>query len=60
MNQELNSMLTELMSDEESKQLLGPFIEKLLWFMHQDELMIGKQFISFDDTISLINGGALT
>ena len=59
-NQELNSMLTELMSDEESKQLLGPFIEKLLWFMHQDELMIGKQFISFDDTISLINGGALT
>ena len=33
--------------------LLKPFIEKLSWFMQQDEMMVGRQYLSFDEALYL-------
>lgn len=54
-NDELNQLLKEIMSDAEDSTVLRPFVEKIIWFMQQDELVIGKQYISFDEALHLIN-----
>ena len=54
-NEQLNVMLTELTS-EGSVDVLIPFIEKLTLFMNQDILLVGRQYISFDETIYLVCG----
>ncbi len=58
-NSDLNLVLSELMSDVESKQLLGPFLEKLMWFMQQDEFFVDKQYVSFEQVIYLVDSGVL-
>ena len=52
-NEQLNQTLTEIMQDPESDALLKPFIEKLSWFMQQDEMMVGRQYLSFDEALYL-------
>lgn len=52
-NEQLNETLTEIMQDPESNALLKPFIEKLSWFMQQDEMMVGRQYLSFDEALYL-------
>lgn len=54
-NAQLNSLLEELISDGADEELL-PFIEKLTWFMSQDSLLIGRQYISFDEALYLVEG----
>ena len=54
-NEQLNVMLTELTS-EGSVDVLIPFIEKLTLFMNQDILLVGRQYISFDEAIYLVCG----
>lgn len=56
-NNELNAILHELMEDDENQVLLKPFIDRMLRFMQQDELLIGRQYISFDEAMYLVNGG---
>lgn len=56
-NAQLNEMLTDIMSDQDSAYLLKPFEEKLEWFMQQDELMVGRQYLSLDEALFLVNGG---
>lgn len=56
-NAELNDMLRRLMEDKNSQSLLRPFVEKLTWFMQQDEMMIGRQYVSFEEAMLLISGG---
>jgi hypothetical protein len=56
-NAQLNETLTEIMSDPDSSYLLKPFVEKLEWFMQQDELMVGRQYLSLDEALFLVNGG---
>lgn len=56
-NTELNDMLHDLMEDKNSQSLLRPFVEKLTWFMQQDEMMIGRQYVSFEEAMLLISGG---
>jgi hypothetical protein len=56
-NAQLNETLTEIMNDHESAYLLKPFVEKLEWFMQQDELMVGRQYLSLDEALFLVNGG---
>lgn len=34
-----------------------PFIEKLTWFMNQDTLLVGRQYISFDEALYLVYEG---
>lgn len=52
-NEQLNETLTEIMQDPDSAALLKPFVEKLSWFMQQDELMVGRQYLSFDEALYL-------
>ena len=57
-NARINLILNKLMEDEGDMELLSPFIDKIIWFMQQDELLIGRQFISFEEAISVVRGGA--
>lgn len=55
-NEQLNETLTEIMQDPDSSASLKPFVEKLHWLMQQDELMVGRQYVSFDEALYLTNG----
>ena len=55
-NQGLNETLNELMQDKDAEALLAPFIDKLMWFMQQDDLLIGRQYISYEEAICLVSG----
>ena len=55
-NEQLKNTLHELMEDGDV-DLLMPFIDKVTWFIQQDELMIGRQYISFDEALYLVDGG---
>ena len=54
-NEQLNTMLNELISDGPVDELM-PFIKKLTWFMNQDTLLVGRQYISFDEALYLVCG----
>lgn len=53
LNAELNSILLELMDDSESLRLVKPFVERLLVEMQKDEIVVEKQYISFEEGLSL-------
>lgn len=55
-NEQINNSLHELIEDGDV-ELLMPFIEKITWFIQQDELMVGRQYISFDEALYLVDGG---
>ena len=55
-NEQLNNSLHELIEGGDV-DLLMPFIEKITWFIQQDELMVGRQYISFDEALCLVDGG---
>lgn len=55
-NVQINITLTEIMQDSDSALTLKPFVEKLTWFMQQDELMVGRQYLSFNEALYLTNG----
>ena len=55
-NQGLNETLSELLRDKDAEALLAPFIDKLMWFMQQDDLLIGRQYISYEEAICLVSG----
>lgn len=54
-NAQINNMLNELIADG-AEDVLLPFIDKLTWFMSQDVLLIGRQYISFDEALYLAGG----
>ena len=54
-NEKINITLKELM-EENDKQLL-PFIERVTEFIQQDELMVGRQYLSFEEVLCLVEGG---
>lgn len=56
-NAQLNDTLAEIISDPDSAHLLNPFVEKLERFMQQDELLVGRQYLSIDEALLLVNGG---
>ena len=55
-NEQINKSLHELVEGEDVG-LLIPFIEKITWFIQQDELMVGRQYISYDEALCLVDGG---
>lgn len=55
-NKQINITLHELMEDDHA-ELLMPFIDKIMWFIQQDELMVGRQYISYDEALYLVDGG---
>ena len=54
-NAELNGLLHELVMDEEDRERLMPFIDKLNWYMGQDRLLVGRQYVSFEAMLALID-----
>jgi|GEM_PF-1037046 len=54
-NAQINVLLDELLRDGVEEELL-PFIEKLTRFMSQDVLLVGRQYISFDEALYLVAG----
>ena len=57
-NKYLNSLLSEIISEGSIDELM-PFIEKLTWFMNQDTLLVGRQYISFDEALYLVCGESI-
>lgn len=55
-NKQINSFLQELI-ESGNVDLLLPFIEKITCFIQQDELIVGRQYISIDEALYLIGGG---
>ena len=55
-NLQLNETLRELVLNSDNEKTLRPLIEKIQWFMNQDELLISKQYISLEEAIDLIGG----
>ena len=53
-NEQINTTLQELMQEPESQEFLLPFIDKVNWFIGQDELIVGRQYISFEESMLLI------
>ncbi|MCM1175274.1 MAG: hypothetical protein NC341_09510 [Blautia sp.] len=58
-NAQLNETLAEIISDPDSSHLLRPFVKKLEEFMQQDVLIVGKQYLSYDEALFLVKGGSL-
>ncbi len=56
-NEQINTTLQELMQESESQEYLLPFIDKVNWFLGQDELIVGRQYISFEDSMLLVSRG---
>lgn len=52
-NKQLNKVLEELMEDSESADLVKPFLNRLLKEMQKDELVMEKQYLSFEEALSL-------
>lgn len=57
-NEQLNALLNELISEEPADELV-PFIDKLTWFMSQDILLVGRQYVSFDEALYLVCGESI-
>lgn len=55
-NLQLNETLRELVLNSDNEKTLHPLIEKIQWFMNQDELLLSKQYISLEEAIDLIGG----
>ena len=54
-NKTLNDELHEILNSD-CKDLIKPFVDKITWFMQQDSLIIGRQYISFEESLNLVNG----
>lgn len=54
-NKMLNNELQELLSSD-SKELLAPLINKIFIFMQQDKLIVGRQYLSLEESLFLVNG----
>ncbi len=55
-NKYINDFLRDLIEGRDI-DLLMPFIDKITWFIQQDKLMIGRQYISYDEALCLVDGG---
>lgn len=53
-NQSINEMLSEIILYSEAEHLLKPFIEKLKWIMQQDEILVGRQYLSLEEALELV------
>lgn len=55
-NNDLNTILTELMDNPEDKKLIHPFVSEIMRFMQRDELLVDKHYLSFDEAMFLVCG----
>lgn len=55
-NAELNQLLSELREDNEDYEMVRPLVDEIIHYMEQDEFIVGKQFISFDDALCMVSG----
>lgn len=55
-NSELNYILEDLLENPEDRDLIQPFVDEIIKFMQQDELIVSKQYISFTEAMYLVCG----
>lgn len=55
-NAQINAMLSELMSDADTADLVKPFADRLYREMRRDELVLNKQYLSFEEAKALQGG----
>ena len=53
-NEELNALLDDMMKDKKDHWLLEPIVKQLRYIMDRDEMIIGKQYISFEEALALV------
>lgn len=53
-NNELNDVLGELLDAEDNQNVIRPIIDEIIRFMSQDELLVDRQYISFEEAIYLV------
>lgn len=53
---ELNQELSDLMADNDSADLLRPFVAYIMDIMKADEVAEGKQYLSVEDALSFVRG----
>ncbi len=58
-NKDLNCILAELMENPEDQDLIRPFVDEIIRFMQQDEFLVDKQYLSFDEAMYLVSGEGL-
>ena len=57
-NRQLNGVLDELMSDPDSATKVRPFVDRIVSEMSKDNLVVEKQYLSFDEAMMLQGGMA--
>lgn len=55
-NAQLNATLSELMDDPGSADLVRPFVDRLYREMRRDELVLDKQYLSFEEAMTIQGG----
>lgn len=55
-NKELNNILEELMEYQDDKDILRPFVDRVMAFMKQDVLLLGRQYISYEEALYMVKG----
>lgn len=54
LNRELNKLLEDLFADAEDQRMLSSLVVRIRQYMDQDDLIIGKQYISQDEAMLLV------
>ncbi len=55
-NAELNDLLGNLLESDDDKATLGPLLERVQWFMGQDRLLVGRQYLSLQAALAFVEG----
>jgi len=54
LNIELNEILEDLMADAEDERMLSSLVVRIKRYMDQDDLIVGKQYISHDEALFIV------
>lgn len=54
-NGELNELIRDLLSEEDDCGSLKPLLDRLSWFMGQDRLLVGRQYLSYEAALTLVS-----
>lgn len=57
LNTEINQVIEDLMIDTDCRSRVKPFVDSLIQYMQQDELLLDRQYVSYDDVMSVIHAG---
>lgn len=56
----VNAIISEFIEGASTEKLMAPFIKELSEYMRQDEIVVGKQYISYEEALYAVRGGGLS